>query len=88
MSGTIFSDHTKQFDISLFPPPPPPPPTLYFLTGKKTIADLKRLYYCLRERIFCGLPHDARKKALEGFAVDVFGHDRRIMDSDRDGSLK
>ena len=52
------------------------------------MTDLRRLYYCLRERLFCGLPPNDRRKELETFAVETFGHDKRMMDTNQSGGPK
>ena len=52
----------------------------YSNIGKKSIAELRRIYFRLREKVFCGQAPEERGRELEAFAVEIFGSTRRMVD--------
>ncbi len=50
------------------------------VSANKSIAELRRIYFCLRERVFSGQEPAERGRELERFAVEIFSNSKRMSD--------
>ena len=50
------------------------------ISEKKTISELRRIYFRLWERVFSGVEPTRRGKELEDFAIEIFSNSKRMSD--------
>ena len=50
------------------------------LLARKTVSELRRIYFRLRERVFSGQAPEERGKELEELAIEIFTPTRRMLD--------